>query len=253
MGLVELVELEIAQRARAERAEVTLMHRARIVYRRVGVAGEIDYLRVVYKNIRYLVLAPVDAAVDSICNVRVLEEEYRLFTVPLCRFFKLRGDEPALFFVEVAAARRCDGDEIKAVYHRMGVGSKTEYLIEAAQGILLAVGHIFVARHGHYQPDIGGQTCVENLLDLAHLNLRPARSEVADDDERVKAAVSLIGRAQIFEVVKRFCKPLFLDAVLVVDMYVAHDCKAQRGNKVFIKRHYFSLFHQSILSNASSQ
>ena len=135
----------------------------------------------------------------------------------------------------------------------MGVGSKAEYLIEAAQGILLAVGHIFVARHGHYQPDIGGQACVENLLDLAHLNLRPARSEVADDDERVKAAVSLIGRAQIFEVVKRFCQPLFLDAVLVVDMYVAHDCEAQRGNKVFIKRHYFSLFHQSILSNASSQ
>ena len=185
--------------------------------------------------------------------MRMLEEEYRLFAVPLRRFFKLRGDKPALFFVEVAAPRRCDGDEIKAVYHRVGVGSKTEYLIEAAQGILLAVGHIFVARHGHYQPDIGGQTCVENLLDLAHLNLRPARSEVADDDERVKAAVSLIGRAQIFEVVKRFCKPLFLDAVLVVDMYVAHDCEAQRGSKVFIKRHCFSLFHQSILSNASSQ
>ena len=75
MGLVELVELEIAQRARAERAEVALMRRARIVYRCVGVAGEIDYLRVVYKNIRYLVLAPVDAAVDGVCNVRVLEEK----------------------------------------------------------------------------------------------------------------------------------------------------------------------------------
>ena len=76
MGLVELVELEIAQRTGAECAEVALMRRARIVYRRVGVAGEIDYLRVVYKNIRYLVLAPVDTAVDSICNVRVLKEEY---------------------------------------------------------------------------------------------------------------------------------------------------------------------------------
>ena len=124
----------------------------------------------------------------------------------------------------------------------MRVGRQRKYLTEAAQSIFLAVAHIFVAPHGHYQPRSRGQTAVKKLFDLAHLKLGAARGEVADNDERIKTFISHVRRAQLSEIGESFRQSLLLYAVLVIYMYIAHDRKAQGRSKALVKRHWGSLF-----------
>ena len=75
-----------------------LMNRPGVIYRSVGVTGEMNYLGIVHIGCYQLVLTPKNTSVNRVGVVRMLKYENRLSSVIFCGGSKLTC-HPSLFAV----------------------------------------------------------------------------------------------------------------------------------------------------------